>query len=109
MKNMIVEKITRQCCDEGKGDIISDDYGFICKHCGQRYKKETYMDAAGGSDTRLVSIKELHEALVSIVAKRKMGRCFPKEMSQKLQLAFLSGMAEFINDYSAVKHKEGLV
>lgn len=66
----IKELIERECCDAMKSDLepcpwknkrkaryFEPDLVFTCKHCGQKWQWEIYMDAAGGQDTRLVKIK----------------------------------------------------
>lgn len=67
---IINELIERECCDSMKFDLQPDPYKhkrsrrppwyemiFTCKHCGQEWKWESYMDAAGGRSKRLVKEK----------------------------------------------------
>ena len=61
----ITESIERECCEPGKDLIeykgLRADHSLnnpyrVCKHCGQIWEEERYMDAAGSMDTRLVRV-----------------------------------------------------
>jgi hypothetical protein len=62
---IIQELIERECCDEVK-DLEPPAHRrglrwwervYVCKHCGQKWKWESYMDGAGGRSKRLVKVK----------------------------------------------------
>ena len=45
-------KITRECCEEVDRKVLTESKGMrmFCTHCGQRFYKATFTDAAGGVD-----------------------------------------------------------
>lgn len=48
----------RQCCQEAKGDLVMITY-FQCIHCGDEWRHDQKMDAAGDLDTELVRRNKL--------------------------------------------------
>lgn len=58
----VVETINRWCCEPKdlkpyKGAVADDgtlQHWSFCQHCGQVWFEESFTDAAGGRDTRLV-------------------------------------------------------
>jgi hypothetical protein len=51
----IIETFMRRCCE--RQDFMrtkSIPNAFKCKRCGNMWEKESYIDAAGGRDTRWI-------------------------------------------------------
>lgn len=59
MSIKITETIERDCCEQvdlkefkGRSCHVNEKF-YFCKHCGQYWHYEKYIDEAGSSDTRL--------------------------------------------------------